>query len=179
MAHDVDILAGRDLELDTAVAFGLIALDLIEQRVHVALDSQADTREDLGSRTTQERSERFLLGASPGVPAGHFETRAGETIAFDEAIKTHQLIDVRPVAADHGRAEKVAKDVPARFSGFGAVKRVGRTGAFTPADHALRIDSNQDMVKVLLAARARLEWSNQGEAAQSSSRFDRFASCPE
>ena len=53
--------------------------------------------------------------------------------------------------------------MPAGLGRFRTVIRVGRTRAFTPADHSSSVDSHQDVVEMRLPARARLKRPDQRE----------------
>ena len=163
-AHDVDIPARRDLELDAPVAFVEVAGDQVQQGFDAALDSQADSREDLGAAASQQGMQRLATSARQEVPACHFQSGTREAISLDSTIEAGQLFDGRPFSPQHERGQKIAENVPAGLGGLGTVIRVGRTGAFAPAGHAVGDDPDQDVVEVFLAAGAGLERPDQRKA---------------
>ena len=55
LPDDIHVPARRDLQLDPSVTFFEVAIDLVEQVLDPALDTQADTREDLGPCATNQR----------------------------------------------------------------------------------------------------------------------------
>ena len=54
----VDVPPRRDLQLDPAIAFVEVSVDLVEQGFDRRLDPQADARDDLGPRAAEHRMQR-------------------------------------------------------------------------------------------------------------------------
>ncbi len=63
----VDIPARGDLQLDPAVAFLEVSIDLVEQVLDPPLDPQADPREDLGPRAAEQRHAAGFPARGPGA----------------------------------------------------------------------------------------------------------------
>jgi hypothetical protein len=111
--------------------------------------------------------ERFALGPCQKIPTGHFQARAREGVSLDQPIKACELGNVRPGPAKYHRRQEVPKNVPARFRGFRAVKRVRWTCAFAPANRSTVVyGPNKDVIEMLLAARAGLKRMNERKANQ-------------
>ena len=160
-ADDLDVVPRGDLELDPAVALVEVLVDQPEEHAAIALDPQADAREDLRPGAAEERGQRTALAPRQEVPAGHLQARLGEVVPLDRRLEPDELLDRRPLPAEESRREEVVQEVPAGLGRLRAVVRVRRARALAPADRAVGDDPHEDVVEVALAAGAGPERSHE------------------
>ena len=71
---------------------------------------------------------------------------------------------IRPFSTSSSRRDELLQDVPAGLGRLFAVVGVDRAGALAPADQAVRIRFDDDVLQVVATTRASRERSNQAVA---------------
>ena len=164
--HRVDVPTRLDLDLDSPVSGGALAVHFRRQLVERILNADRDARGNAIARPAERAAERLATLPRVQIPRRHLDRRFRHVVAADGFQRRKYLSRVIEVDAEHARRDELRDDVPRRLVRFGAVVRILLGDAFTERGHAAPVQPYEDEVLVVRAAEAGFEKVHERELEQ-------------